>query len=193
LQTKAGFVDEDDAGTTPLGFFLMRGQSCSRHRSTARGSCSRATCRGFCGLNPKSCKIRPKWSGWYFTRNCFRTNAATRAQVHRSVRNPADRGPASSNLTNCRFCTSDNLVARGGCGLAAKASTPPVCQADFQRFTLERLALTRRAISRRGFRSWKYSAARRRRASSSIALPLVLIKIHTVLARHTVQFTRRDH
>jgi hypothetical protein len=172
---------------------LMRGQSSFRHRSTARGSCSRATSRGFCGLNPKSCKIRPTWSGWYRTPNRLRTTAATRAQVHKSVPNPAARGPQSSSLTSCSFCFSESLVARGGCGLAANAFIPPVCQTVLQRFTLERLTPIARATSRRGFRSWKYSAARRRRASSSAALPFGLIQVHTVLAQYAVRFTRRDH
>ena len=89
LQSEASFIDENDAGATPPGLFLMRGQSCFRHRSTAAASCSRATCWGFCGLNPKSCRIRPTWSGWYDTRNFLRTTSATRPQVHKSVRYPA--------------------------------------------------------------------------------------------------------
>ena len=188
LQAKACFVDKDNVGSPTLGFFLMRGQSLRRHRSTASGSCSRATCRGICGLKPRSCMIRPKWSGWYDTRNCFRTIAATRPQVHRSVRNPAASGPATKVSINCRFCFSDNLLARGGCGLAANASTPPAFHALFQRFTLDRSTPNSRAISCRGFRSWKYSAARRRRASSSAALPGGLMKHNTLLATAKVLY-----
>ena len=193
LEPEACFIDKNNAGSKSPGFFLMRGQSSFRHRSTARRSCSRATSRGFWGLNPKSCKIRPTWSGWYRTPNRFRTTAATRAQVHKSVPNPQARGPESSSLINCNFCFSESLVARGGCGLAANAFTPPVCQATFQRFTLDRLTPIIRAIFRRGLRSWKYSAARRRRASSSAALPFGLIHVHTMLAQYRVRFTRRDH
>jgi hypothetical protein len=192
LQPKPGFIDKNNACASPLYFFLMRGQSCFRHRATASGSCSRATCLGFCGLKPSSCRIRPKWSGWYFTPNRLRTSLATRAQVHKSVLNPAANGPASSNGISCCFCFSDSLVDRGGCGLAAKASTPPAFQADFQRFTLERLAPSKRAMVRRGFRSWKYPAARKRRASSSNALPGGLMYHGTVLAPGRVHFTRRD-
>lgn len=192
LQPEPGFIDKNNAGALPFRFFLMRGQSCFRHRATASGSCSLATCLGFCGLKPRSCKIRPRWSGWYLTRNRLRTSLATRAQVHKSVLNPAASGPARSNLISCCFCFSDSFDDRGGCGMAAKASTPPAFQADFQRFTLERLAPSKRAIVRRGFRSWKYSAARKRRASSSDALPGGLMHHCTVLARGRVRFKRRD-
>jgi hypothetical protein len=60
--------------------------------------------------------------------------------------------------------------------LAASPSTPSVFHVRFQRLTLVKLTPKRVAISCRGLRSWKYSAARRRRASSSDALPGVLIK-----------------
>ena len=53
LQSEPGFIDKNNAGTLPSRFFLMRGQSCFRHRATASGSCSRATCLGFCGLKPR--------------------------------------------------------------------------------------------------------------------------------------------
>ena len=190
LQTKARFIDKDNAGAEATGLFLIRGQSLARHCSTATPSCSRATCWGFCGLYPKSCSIRPTWSGWYDTPNLLRTTSATRAVVHKSVRYPASVGPAAKIVTNpCRW-SSDNLGMGPGCGLAAKAATPPSCHARLQRFTLERLAPTSRTTSARGFRSWKYSAARRRRASSSAALPLVLINSRTVLAPLLVQLPR---
>lgn len=182
LQTKTCFVEKNDAGTPPFRFFLMRGQSCLRHRSTDSGSCSRAICRGFCGLNPRSWRMRDMWPGWYRTRNRLRTTWATRAHVHKSVRYPAAIGPANRIATNSCFCSSDSLAVPPGCGLAAKASTPPVFHARFQRFTLDKLTPKRRAMVRRGFRSWKNSAARRRRASSSAALPGVLIQHNTVLA-----------
>ncbi len=192
LQPKSSFIDKNNACASPLCFFLMRGQSCFRHRAMASGSCSRATCLGFCGLKPRSCRIRPRWSGWCFTPKRLRTSLATRAQVHKSVLNPAASGPACSNGISCCFCFSDSLVDRGGCGLAAKASTPPAFQSDFQRFTLEWLAPSKRAMVRRGFRSWKYSAARKRRASSSNALPGGLMQHSTVLAPDRVHFKRRD-
>jgi hypothetical protein len=172
---------------------LMRGQSRFRHRSTAAASCSRATCWGFCGLNPRSCRIRPTWSGWYETRNRLRTTSVTRAHVHKSVRYPAFVGPTFKIVTSCRFSPGDNLGVGPGWGLAAKAASPPSCHACLQRFRLERLAPTSRATSARGFRSWKNSAARRRRASSSAALPLVLITRHTVLAPPVVQSQRSFH
>jgi len=190
LQAEARFIDKNNAGAASAGFFLIRGQSFLRHRSTASAFCSRATRRGFCGLYPRSCKMRPKWSGWYDTRNFLRTTLATRAQVHKSVLNPAATGPVLRSTSSSCFCSGDNLGVGPGCGFAANAAIPPSCHARFQRFTLERLAPTSRAVSARDFRAWKYSAARRRRASSSVALPLVLIHIHTVLAHHLVQLQR---
>lgn len=191
LQPKPGFIDKYNAGTAPASFFLIRGQSFLRHRSTAWASCSRATRCGFWGVNPRSCRMRPKWSGWYETRNFLRTTLATLAQVHKSVLNPAATGPAFSIATSSCFWSGDNLGVGPGCGLAARAATPPSCHARFQRFTLERLAPTWRTISARGFRSLKSFAARRRRASSSVALPLVLIQLHTVLAHYLVHLQRR--
>lgn len=63
LKSEARFIDEYNAGIASTGFFFSRGQSFLRHRATAAASCSRATCCGFCGLKPRSCKIRPRWSG----------------------------------------------------------------------------------------------------------------------------------
>ncbi len=160
----------------------MRGQSRRRHRSTAAESCSRATRRGFCGEKPRSCKIRRIWSRWCETPNCLRTTPDTRAQVHRSVRYPAAIGPLRRMATSKDRCFSESLVAGPGCGLAANPSTPSAFHVRRQRFTLVRLTPKSEAISRRGFRSWNCSAARRRRASSSDALPGVLIPQHTMLA-----------
>lgn len=100
----------------------------------------------------------------------MRTTSATRAQVQRSVEYPAAIGPRFNISTSSCCWSSDNLGAGPGCGLAAKAATPPSIQARFQRFTLERLAPTMRATSARGFRSLKSFAARRRRASGASQL-----------------------
>jgi len=190
LQAKAGFINKCNSCATSTRFFLIRGQSFLSHRSTASASCSRATRRSFWGVYPRSCKMRPTWSGWYETRNSLRTALATRAQVHKSVLKPEATGPAFRMASSSCFCSHDNLGVGPGCGLAANAATPPFRQARFQRFTLERLAPTSRAVSARDFPAWKCSAARRRRASSSVALPLVLINTHTLLAHHLVQLQR---
>ena len=182
LQTKARFIEKNDGGAASACFFLIRGQSRRRQRSTASASCSRATRLGFCGEKPRSCKIRRMWSRWYDTRNCLRTTSETRAQVHRSFRYPAAIGPLSRILTSDLRCSSESLHAGPGCGLAANPSTPSAFHVRCQRFTLVKVTPKSVAISRRGLRSWKYSAARRRRASSSAALPGVLIKQHTVLS-----------
>jgi hypothetical protein len=50
--------------------------------------------------------------------------------------------------------------------------------------------MPRSAISGRGFRAWKYSAARRRRASNSVTLPLVLMKPTTAIADALIQSPR---
>jgi len=192
LQAKPGFVEKNNAGALSAGFFLMRGQSCRRQRSTAAASCSRATRRGFCGEKPRSCKMRRMWSRWYETPKFLRTTSETRAQVHKSVRYPAAIGPSSRTSTSDLRCCSESLHAGPGCGLAANPSTPSAFQARFQRFTLVKLTPKSVAISCRGFRSWKYSAARRRRASSSAALPGVLIQEHTVLAPARVHSPRRS-
>lgn len=191
LQPETRFIEKCDGSTASASFFLLRGQSLFRHRWTAWASCSRATRRGFWGLYPRLCKMRPRWSGWYETRNFLRTTLATRAQVHKSVWNPAATGPAFKITTSSCFWSGDNFGVGPGCGLAANAATPPSCHARFQRFTLERLAPTWRAISARGFRSLKSFAARRRRASSSVALLFVLISNHTVLAHYLVHSLRR--
>jgi len=190
LQAEACFIDEYNAGAVPTSFFLIRGQSCFRHCATSAASCSRATCCGFCGLNPRSCRMRPRWSRWCNTPNRLRTTSVTRAQVHKSVRYPAASGPRRRIFTNASFCPSDSLGVGPGWGLAAKAASPPSFHARFQRFTLERLAPTSWAICARGFRSLKSFAARRRRASSSAALPLGLMYYHTVLAQSTVHWPR---
>ena len=186
LQAKPAFVDENDASAASTCFFLIRGQSRYRQRSTASASCSLATRRGFWGEKPRSCKIRRMWSRWYLMPNCFRTTCDTRAQVHRSVRKPAAVGPFRRISTSDLRCSSESLRAGPGCGLAANPSTPFAFHVRFQRFTLVKLTPKSEAMFRRGLRSWKYSAARRRRASSSAALPGVLIKQHTVLAQPRV-------
>ena len=182
LKLKPGFIDKNNTGAASTGFFLIRDQSSCRHRSTASGSCSRATRRGFWGEKPRSCSTRPMWAGWYETPNCLRTTLETRAQVHKSVRYPAATGPWRRSLVNAPLCFSESLGSGPGCGLAAKPSTPSAFHVRFQRFTLVRLTPKSEAISRRGFRSWKCSAARRRRASSSAALPGGLMKHNTLLA-----------
>ena len=186
LQAKSRFIKKNNTGTESAGFFLIRGQSRRRHRSTASASCSRATRRGFCGEKPRSCKMRRMWSRWYETPNCLRTTLETLAQVHKSVRYPAAVGPFKRISTSDSRCFSDSLRAGPACGLAANPSTPSAFHVRFQRFTLVKLTPKSVTISRRGLRSWKYSAARRRRASSSAALPGVLIKKHTVLAQPRV-------
>jgi hypothetical protein len=182
LKLKPGFIDKNNAGAASTGFFLIRGQSCRRHRSTACESCSRATRRGFWGEKPRSCSTRPMWAGWYETPNCLRTTSETRAHVHKSVRYPAATGPWRRILVNAPLCFSQSLGSGPGCGLAAKPSTPSAFHVFFQRFTLVKLTPKSEAIFRRGSRSWKCSAARRRRASSSAALPGGLIKHNTLLA-----------
>jgi hypothetical protein len=62
LQAKTRFIDKNDASAYSASLFLIRGQSFLRHRSTAAASCSRATRCGFCGVKPKSCRMRPTWS-----------------------------------------------------------------------------------------------------------------------------------
>lgn len=188
LKLKSRFIDKNNTGAASASFFLIRGQSSVRHRSTASGSCSRATRRGFWGEKPRSCSTRPIWAGWYDTPNCLRTTSETRAQVHKSVRYPAATGPWRRTLVNDPLCFSESLGSGPGCGLAAKPSTPSAFHVRFQRFTLVKLTPNCEAISRRGFRSWKCSAARRRRASSSAALPGGLMIHSTLLAAARVLY-----
>ena len=121
LQAKARFIDKCNAGTTSAGFFLIRGQSCLRQRWTASVSCSRATRRGFCGLYPKSCRMRPRWSGWYETRNFLRTtlgDSRTRPQVGLEIRFEQDRLSRISS-SSC-FCSEDSFGAGPGCRLGGQ-------------------------------------------------------------------------
>ena len=63
------------------------------------------------------------------------------------------------------------LADAPGCGLAESPATPPSRQARFQRLELLKFTTNRSATVRRDSPAWKHSAARRRRASSSVALP----------------------
>jgi hypothetical protein len=188
LKLKSSFIDKNNAGASPASFFLIRGQSPRRHRSTVSESCSRATHLGFWGEKPRSCSTRPMWAGWYETPNCSRTTSETRAHVHKSVRYPTATGPWRRILVNAPLCFSQSFGSGPGCGLAAKPSTPSAFHVLFQRFTLVKLTPKSEATSRRGFRSWKCSAARRRRASSSVALPGGLMKHNTLLAAARVLY-----
>lgn len=60
LQPKAGFIEKDDDRAPTAGLFLIRGQSCERHRAIAALFRSLARRCGFCGLKPRSCRIRPR-------------------------------------------------------------------------------------------------------------------------------------
>lgn len=60
LQTKAGFIEKDEDGVPATRLFLIRGQSCERHRAIAASFRSLARRCGFCGLKPRSCRIRPR-------------------------------------------------------------------------------------------------------------------------------------
>jgi len=61
---KAGFVQENEAGSQAGGFFLTRGHSCLTQRWTSASSRSTARRCGFCGLQPRSRRRRPTWSTW---------------------------------------------------------------------------------------------------------------------------------
>ena len=103
LEQKTAFVDQDDAPTPSAGFFLIRGQSFSRHFRTASSSRSRARRSGFWALQPIPRKIRQTCAGWYFTRKCSTITLAILGSVHRSVGNPAARGPRKRIAANSSF------------------------------------------------------------------------------------------
>lgn len=58
-QEEARFVDEDEMGTQPRGFFLMRGHSSRFQRSMASSFRSKARRSGFWWLKPSACSSRP--------------------------------------------------------------------------------------------------------------------------------------
>ena len=147
LQSEAGFIEEDEGRPPSSGLFLMRGQSCERHRSIAASFRSAARRCGFCGLKPRSCKMRPRWSGWCETPNSRCTNSATRAQVQSSVENLTARGPATSRRRNRSRCEGVNFVAGPGRGFGSNAAAPPKRNARFQRLTLDKLTPNTRATS----------------------------------------------
>ena len=60
LQAKAGFIEKDEDGVPAAALFLIRGQSCVRQRAIAASFRSLARRCGFCGLKPRSCRIRPR-------------------------------------------------------------------------------------------------------------------------------------
>ena len=59
---EAAFVEKDESGAYPSGVFFTRGQSAWTQRWMATSSRSTARRCGFCGLQPRECKIRPIWS-----------------------------------------------------------------------------------------------------------------------------------
>ena len=56
---EAGFVAEDERRSTAGGVFFIRGHSSLTQRWMAASSRSIARPRGFCGLQPNSCRSRP--------------------------------------------------------------------------------------------------------------------------------------
>ena len=58
-QEEARLVDEDEVGTQPRGFFLMRGHSSRFHRSMASSFRSKARRSGFWWLKPSAWSTRP--------------------------------------------------------------------------------------------------------------------------------------
>ena len=58
-QEEARLVDEDEMGTQPRGFFLMRGHSSRFHRSIASSFRSKARRSGFWWLKPSAWSSRP--------------------------------------------------------------------------------------------------------------------------------------
>ena len=59
---KAGFVQEDETGSQPGGFFFTRGHSCLTQRWISASSRSTARRCGFWGVQPRSRRRRPTWS-----------------------------------------------------------------------------------------------------------------------------------
>lgn len=191
LQSEAGFVEKDEGRTPSPSLFLIRGQSCDRHRSIAASFRSAARRCGFCGLNPKSCKMRPKWSGWYVTPNSRCTNSATRAQVQSSVENPAARGPTMSSRRSRSRCEGVNFVRGPERGFGSNAAAPPRRYARFQRLTLDKLTLNTRATSAVDIPFPRNSTATRRRTILSAVVVVVLIHRTTMLANYLVRGPRR--
>lgn len=192
LQAEAGFVEKDECCPPSPGLFLIRGQSCVRQRSIAASLRSAARRCGFWGLNPRSCKMRPKWSGWYETPNSRRTSSATRAQVQSSVENPAARGPATSSRRNRSRCDEVNFVRGPGRGCGSNAAAPPKRKARFQRLTLDTLTPNTRATSAVDIPFPRNSTATRRRTILSAVVVVVLIHRTTVLATYLVRGPRRE-
>ena len=192
LQAEAGFVEKDECCPPSPGLFLIRGQSCERHRSITASFLSAARRWGFCGLNPRSCKMRPTWSGWYSTPNSRRTSSATRAQVQSSVENPAARGPATSSRRNRSRCDEVNFARGPGRGFGSNAAAPPKRKARFQRLTLDTLTPNTRATSAVDIPFPRNSTATRRRTILSAVVVVVLIHRTTVLATYLVRGPRRE-
>ena len=192
LQAEAGFVEKDERRTPSPGLFLIRGQACERHRSIAASFRSAARRCGFCGLKPRPCKMRPKWSGWYETPNSRRTSSATRAQVQSSVRNPAARGPASRSCRSRSRWGEVSFAERPSFGFGSKAAAPPSRNAFFQRFTLDRLTPITNATSASDIPFPRNSTATRRRTILSAEVVVVLIQPTTVLSHNLVQSLRRE-
>ena len=192
LQAEAGFVEKDECCPPSPGLFLIRGQSCVRQRSIAASLRSAARRCGFCGLNPRSCKMRPKWSGWYSTPNSRRTSSATRAQVQSSVENPAARGPATISRRNRSRCDEVNFARGPGRGCGSNAAAPPRRYARFHRLTLDKLTPNTRATSAVDIPFPRNSTATRRRTILSAVVVVVLIHRNTVLANYLVRNSRRE-
>lgn len=61
---QAAFVYEDDGGSEPRGFFLMRGHCSLIQRLISSSSRSLACRRGFWGVQPRECRSLLTWCAW---------------------------------------------------------------------------------------------------------------------------------
>lgn len=107
----------------------------------------------------------------YRTRNVPATRSATRANVHRwSSVNPATAGPASSNCSSWRTCSTVNFDAGPLAPFDANAASPPASHARRQA-RADLVDTSSRAATSTGDRPNANNAAACRRTCSRFARP----------------------
>src|SRR5204863_2547082 len=172
---QAALVEQDEVGALPPGLFLMRGQSLSNHAAMASGSRWRGTRLGLCGVKSRSRSHTVRYSGLRETPNSRWINWARYGPVQRSVRNPCSVAFSAKNRRRIFSWVWLNLGGRPEGGWARSPALPFCRKAATHRRT------ERGSTSRNSATSWVVYpsrtrwTARRRRYSSSAAVPLSLI------------------
>jgi hypothetical protein len=118
-QAERGLVEEDQAGSAPLGVCLMAGQHSVTQRSMAAWSRSAARRWGRWTVQPRRwCSSAHTQAGWCWTPVSRSMTSAMRSSVHSSPTNPLAVAPSSRGL----FHGGELGVRKLGCRAARPAA-----------------------------------------------------------------------